>query len=545
MIGETANRRLRSVILWFAVVLCFGIAVVPMLAPRAPKGDEVGAISVARALEHVASIAGEPHVMGTPEIDVVRRYLIATLAEVGLEPETMNIEAPDYFGSSGGTVNVINVFTRIRGVDSDRAILLMAHYDSVPATPAANDNSAAVAALLEAGRILAAGPPPPNDVIILFTDGEEPEPRFGAWGFAEYHPWFNDVAAAVNLEGISVAGPTTLVELNGPTGSLISRLAVAVPDPVAYSFLTQIADLIGGAATDFDVFRDRGVPGFNFAYMRGASIYHTQRDSIENLNVHGLAHHISLALGISRNLGPLEFDESGSDEAVFFTVPPRNVVRYPTVVGVASGALAMLLLAGALWTRVKRRGSSVRAMWSGLAIVLIFALLSVSASGVIWFGLAKLRPAMGLAESYTYLALLAGMVGVSWSLVRRRALSRGGDATGGLLIVMLVLVLLTGASLPSIGYLFVWPALAVGVAEIVVDRSRSFWMQVVAVFVVALMTFVVLLPAIDIFFILASPRPGNPGSEMPAMVVLSAFLGFLAAGLIASQVSPPIEPSTP
>ena len=82
-----------------------------------------------------------------------------------------------------------------------------------------------------------------------------------------------------------------LVEISGPRGELVSRLANAVRNPVAYSFMTQTADLIGGAASDFDVFSDRDVPGYNFTYMRGTSIYHTPRDSIANLNVDGLAHH--------------------------------------------------------------------------------------------------------------------------------------------------------------------------------------------------------------------------------------------------------------
>ena len=46
----------------------------------------------------------------------------------------------------------------------------MAHYDTFPTTVGANDNSAAVAAILETGRAILAGPPLRNDVILLFTD---------------------------------------------------------------------------------------------------------------------------------------------------------------------------------------------------------------------------------------------------------------------------------------------------------------------------------------------------------------------------------------
>ena len=54
-----------------------------------------------------------------------------------------------------------------------RAVLLVAHYDSVPTAAGAADDGSGVAALLEAARAQRAGPPPRNDVIFLFTDGEE------------------------------------------------------------------------------------------------------------------------------------------------------------------------------------------------------------------------------------------------------------------------------------------------------------------------------------------------------------------------------------
>ena len=541
--SERGTRHLRQLFgLWAAVAVCLVIGFLPILAPRASTGEDPGTISVDRALEHVEFIAREPHVMGTPQIERVREYLIVSLAETGLEPETMSIEAPDYFGVPGGTVDVIDVLARIRGTGDGRAILLMAHYDTVPTTSGANDNSAAVAALLEVAGVLAAGPTAQNDVIVLFTDGEEPTPRFGAWGFAEYHPWFDDVALAVNFEGISVAGPTMLVEISGPKGELVSRLANAVSDPVAYSFMTQTADLIGGAATDFDVFRDRDVPGYNFTYMRGTSIYHTPRDSIDNLNVDGLAHHGSLALGIARDFGSLDVGESEGDDTVFFTVPFDRVVRYSTPGAIVSVFAALLLVGGALWIRIIRHGSSVRALLSGLGVVLLAALASLAVTTLVWIVLVNLRPAMGVVEGYAYLLALVGMTGVSWYLVKRRSAMRGHDATGGLLFVWMALALLAGSFLPAFGYLFVWPAIAAGIAQIVTPRSSTFPARLAAVAIVALTTLVVLVPAVDIFFHLASPRPGNPGSEMPVTIVVPLFLVFLAVGLIASSVTPSVEP---
>lgn len=542
MSERQASHRRQTIGLWVAVAFCLALAILPIVAPTAPTGDEPGVVSIDRAVAHVEFIAQEPHVMGTTEIERVREYLVETLADAGLEPGVMSVETPDYFGvSDGAVVDVVDVFARIPGTGDGSAILFMAHYDTVPTTSGANDNSAAVAVLLEVARILAAESPPQNDVILLLTDGEEPTPRYGAWGFAEFHPWFNDVALAVNFEGIAAAGPTMLVEMGGPKGELISRLANAVPEPVAYSFMTQTADLIGGAATDFDVFRDRGVPGYNFTYMRGTSIYHTPRDSLDNLNVNGLAHQGTLALGIARDFGSPEIGTAGEDGAVFFTVPTRFVVRYSTTVAIVSLVAAVLALAGALWVRVARRGSSVRVLWSGLGLVVLAAVAAMAVATVVWFGLVNLRPEMGVIEGYVYLAALIGMTGGAWYLVQRRSASLGSDATAGLLVVWLVFALLAGSLLPAFGYLFVWPASAVGVAEIVAGRSGSIWVRLAAVVGVAFTTFVVLVPAVDVFFLFASPRPGNPGSEMPAMIALPVLLAFLAVGLVASVVSRTVE----
>jgi hypothetical protein len=541
--GRTGHRQ-QTFGLWLVVAVCLGISVFPILAPRAPTGDDPGAISIDRALEHVGFIAQEPHVMGTPEIERVREYLIETLTGAGFEPETLTVETPDYFGAPGGTVDVTDVLVRIPGSGDGKAILFMAHFDTVPSTPGANDNSTAVAALLEVGRVLAAGPSPPNDVILLFTDGEEPTPRFGAWGFAEYHPWFADVALAVNLEGIGVTGPTMLVEMTGPKDELISRLANAAPDLVAFSFMTQTADLIGGAATDFDVFRDAGVPGYNFAYMRGTSIYHTPRDAIDVVNVNGLAHDISLSLGIARNFGSLEIGNA-TDDAVFFTVPFGFVVRYSTTGAIVSLAAALLLLVGALWSRVRRRGTSVRRLLSGLGLVLLGALAALLVATVVWVGLVNLRSDMGVVEGYAYLAALVGLTGGAWYLVERRSDMSGSDAGGGLLITWLVLAMLAGASLPAFGYLFVWPAIAAGIGELLAARNRGFTARLASVIVVSLATFVVLVPAVDTFFHFASPRPGNPDSDLTFTIVVPVFLSFLAVGLIAARVSEPGGLSTP
>ncbi|MCJ7779286.1 MAG: hypothetical protein MUQ27_00510, partial [Acidimicrobiia bacterium] len=84
-----------------------------------------------------------------------------------------------------------------------------------------------------------------------------------------------------------------------------------------------------------------------------------------------------------------------------------------------------------------------------------------------------------------------------------------------------------------------------GIGELLAVRSRGYAVRLASVIVVALVAFVVLVPAVDTFFHLASPRPGNPDSELPFTIVVPVFLSFLAVGLIAARVSEPGGLPTP
>jgi len=79
-------------------------------------------------------------------------------------------------------------------------VLLVAHYDSVPTGPGANDDGVGVATLLETARALTASAPLQNDVIFLFTDSEETG-LLGAQAFVTEHLWAKEVEVVLNFEG--------------------------------------------------------------------------------------------------------------------------------------------------------------------------------------------------------------------------------------------------------------------------------------------------------------------------------------------------------
>lgn len=159
-----------------AVILVGAIAVsfLQLRTPEAVEGtNEAGVFSADRAFSYLEEFAVRPHPLGSKEHDRVRDYLVETLEGFGLEPVVQKDEAvhmPKGF-ITGGTVE--NIVARIEGKDSSKAIMLTAHYDSVPGSPGVSDDGAGVAAILETVRILKEEGPLANDVIILLTDGEE------------------------------------------------------------------------------------------------------------------------------------------------------------------------------------------------------------------------------------------------------------------------------------------------------------------------------------------------------------------------------------
>ena len=135
-------------------LVALGIAVVGPLPPApVPADSDPTGFSAERAFAHVEVVAAHRRPIGSPGNAAARDYLVERIRGLGLEPTLQSITVPDYY-SGRGDVPVVNVIARIAGTDPTGAIVLMAHYDTVPETTGANDNASAVAAVLETGRAI-------------------------------------------------------------------------------------------------------------------------------------------------------------------------------------------------------------------------------------------------------------------------------------------------------------------------------------------------------------------------------------------------------
>ena len=531
-VDHSAPRRPKAISLaaWCLVVVSMAFAYYSLVPPPAVTADAPDtSFSAERAMQHVAAIAGQPHPMGSAAIAEVRSYLISELEKLGLRPELQSITVPDYFGSEE-PVTVVNVMARIPGHSSTGSIALMAHYDTVPTTAGANDNTAGVSTVLEAARAILSGPALRNDVVLLFTDGEEPAPQYGSNAFVSDSPVFDEVAAVVNLEALGGSGPSMLVETSGPTTWLVDRYAAEAPNPTAYSFIGATTALIGEVGTDFDAFRNAGVPGFHFAYMRGSPIYHSPADDLDSVNHDSLQHHGSNSLAIARYFGDSDFAAvSDAGESVYFTLRPF-FIQYPASWSIAAALVASMLLV-LRWFRTRR---PVRSPWRvvrGTGVALLVTLALTIMLTLAWILVTVVRPTPIVAESYVYLFCLVGFGVVLARWMHGTAIVERYSGGYGFVVLWVGLGLLTAFLSPGFSPLFALPALAAATAVNWDPGGRN--AQVLLRFgLIAVPTVVLITPAVDFFFQMGQPRPGNPDSSIPAVAAVAFLLLALAGGLL-------------
>ena len=137
-------------------------------------------------------------------------------------------------------IPLTNLMFRLEGSnDSDDAVVVMAHYDSVSTGPGIGDDASGVAVLLELAHMARQLPAHRNDIIFLLTDGEE----FGLLGarqFSAEHPWMKHAKIVINLEARGSSGPSLMFQTGQPNRWLIELFARNVSHPRTSSLFFEV-----------------------------------------------------------------------------------------------------------------------------------------------------------------------------------------------------------------------------------------------------------------------------------------------------------------
>jgi hypothetical protein len=450
-----------SALAWVSIALVQPPRAVPESAPPSE-------FSSARALKHVRAIAQKAHPTGSEEIERVRRYILDELNALGVNAEVQTVEVVPRQTEAGRPVTaarVQNIVAHIAGTTNSKALMLAAHYDSVPTGPGASDDGAGVATLLETLRALKASAPLKNDIIFLFTDAEELG-LVGARGFAEEHAWMKDVGVVLNFEARGAGGPSLMFETSEGNGALIRELADAAPHAVANSLMYAVYKRLPND-TDMTVFKRAGAAGLNFAYADRITSYHTALDSTDELDERSLQHHGSYALSLARRFGDGDLSNLKSADAVYFNALGPLFVRYSEAWVVPLTVLVCVLFVAVIFWGLKRRRLSFVGMAAGFVAFLLAATLSALTVMGVW------RVARALHAGYTalpwrtpydiwpyalgFVFLTVALVAAVYAFLFRKTSTQ--NLAAGALVCWLALLILTTVVLPLGSFLFAWPLL--------------------------------------------------------------------------------------
>ncbi|HSD47361.1 MAG TPA: M28 family peptidase [Pyrinomonadaceae bacterium] len=428
------------------------------LSPGAPP--EV--FSAGRAIQHLSVIAEKPHPVGSASHKVVQEYLRKQLSDAGLESQVQTAIAIGKNVTDPLKIMTLeNVAGRLKGTAGGKAVLLIAHYDSMLNSFGASDNGAAIVSLLETLRALKTGPPLKNDVIFLFTDGEE-DGMMGARAFATEHRWMEDVGVALNFDSRGNTGPVFMFETSENNGWLIDQFAKAAPYPVAHSLSYELYQLLPND-TDLTLFKRAGLPGLNFANIDGIEHYHSPLDSLQVVDQDTMQHRGSYMLALTRQFGNEDLSQPRQRNEVYFDLFGSFLVHYSTVWVFPLTLLLLVLFVAVIVIGSRNNKLTIPGMVTGFVSLLISLLVASLGGWLLWKAMWMIRPGPSAAATqsrllmFGFAALAIAITFAVYTFVRDRA---GVESLAvGSLLWWVLLMIFTSIFLPGATFIFHWPLL--------------------------------------------------------------------------------------
>lgn len=507
-----------------AIILLAGYQMQP--PQPLPVNAPAESFSAERAMESLKVIARAPHPSGSEENARVRAYLEQQLQALGMETQTQS--GTGIFSKSDAVLagHAVNLMGRLKGTANTKAVMLVAHYDSVANGPGAADDGVGVVAILEAVRAVKAAGPLKNDLIVLFTDNEEGG-LIGASAFVAEHPWVKEVGVLANLEARGINGPSLMFRTGGESSWLMREFAQAVKNPVAFSIFDALMKIIHND-TDMSAFRTANLSGFDHAFIGGLTGYHTMDDRPENVSLASLQHHGEYVLGVANHFGAIDLNKAPEPgNSVYFTLF-GFVIRYPESWVLPIAGLLLVAFVGLLVTGLRRRVLTGKGLILGSLALLLSLIASVGVVLASFKVISALYSRSMLWPAYDGALYIWATVGLTiaihaaLSIWYRRRLSVP-DLAAGALVWWVLLALATSAALPGASYLFVWP-LFLGLAGLYVllvapttESPRTTWLAAG----LPLLGLLVIVPPVLLLFVLFDAANG----------AIAALFVLLALGL--------------
>ncbi len=463
---RTWGLALAAVAVWFLSVYA--------QTPPGALGTDAPAtqFSATRAMAALARLQGpaRPHPAGTDENRAIHARLEKELAALGVKVRHLT-DASCYGGARWSAIACAEIDDLIGEVvpGQGRAIVLMAHMDSVPAGPGAGDDGSGVATILETIRAWKArGLPSRHPVIALFTDGEE-YGMLGAQAFVHNAYWARRVGIVINMEGRGSTGRSLLFQTSPGNAKLIDLYARHAPRYASSSLFPEIYRIMPND-TDLTPFLRAGVTGYNFAFVGGVQNYHTPRDTVANLDPRALQGHGDNLLALLDALAMTRFEDLKGGEAAFLDILGVWLPRLPS-----GWMLPLSVLAFGAITILGWRARDPRATRWQLARIGLMPPLLVLCGAAIGFALHFIVSLLSGAGDPSFAhpwALRLGMVSGLWAVLLLTA--RLGVSATASWLWLAGLGIVSAVFLTGISPFFVFPALVA--AAVMPFAARRPWL---------------------------------------------------------------------
>lgn len=538
MITASADRRLQLQSIpvsrtWAAPALFATLVLVGLAAgfrargPHPAPADAPATIfSAARAfaVEQALLSGVGPHPVGTQAHELVRQRIESHLRSLGYEVAIQRSFACNAYQMCSP---VENLLARQPGAGTQDTLLVVAHYDSVPAGPGASDDGIGVSTILETARALR-NEHFRNPVLYLITDSEE-SGLIGAEAFMADPVLSRQAAAVINVEARGTAGQSFLFETSTRNEWLVRQLAQHLPRPDTSSLFFNIYELLPND-TDMTVFKRAGLPGLNFANIGGVARYHTRRDDLAHLTLGTLQSHGDHVLATTRALANADLRQTSTGNAVWFDVLSTFLIWWPAQWSLPASILALLILLVAMVIRFRDS-----AMPGGGATLGVFSFfLSIIGSfgvGIVANWLAGVRAHGAVFVAQPGPAIVAmWLIGAAITLMAAARFLPNSGFDGlflGHAICWSVISIVLAFVLPGAVYLTLVPAMT---CAILATLRATLGLSEVAVTLIAAAVAAVLV------FPLALTLPDALGAPvLPAVALLVAMVTTTWSPLVASM----------
>jgi hypothetical protein len=461
------KKYLLAVVVIALVLLLVVAGITPLGAPRPlPAGAPAALFSAGRAMDLLRRVAASPRPVGSPQSRRVRALVLERLGALQLSPH-VQVAAVVSPLDPRVAATVHNVVARLPGRSSTRAVLLVAHLDSVPVSDGAGDNGAGVVTLLEVARALRAGPAPRDDVIFLFTDAEE-NGLLGVRAFLRDDPWAYAAGVVLNVDDPGSSTPALMYETSPGNGFLVRQFFAAAPHPYGSSLMYEVARR-QPIITDFRRFLGAGMAGMSFGALDGPGAMDTGYDTVAAYHPASLQHQGETVLATTRRLASLDLWDLHRADVVYFDAVGSVGVVYGRGWVPVFAALAVAVFVAAAVVAARRRLLTADGLAASLVATIAMLGVAMALLALIW---SMYRSAYeqrvwtqtGVVVSDLYrlgLVLLAAAAVVACYGVALRRL-RPWDLAVAALVWWAVACVVVSLTVPGASYLVTWPLMAAG-----------------------------------------------------------------------------------